>query len=170
MPRRAEREPCSALEGWGDVRKMKHRNPLVCLRLAKNCAEDKAFNRTARSKALVLQVPHDSAVWRKPVVSIQGSAELSRAKCLNKSALFRRELRLRAVGRGGWMFPSTSPAAHTLSPMSSDKLLKCRLTPPMMSLPTPPCPDEVPSASLGCTGAGQRCLWVSALGFTPRPF
>lgn len=48
----------SAGEDMYSIRTMKHRNLLVCLKLIKNYAENKAFNLHVRNKAFVFKVQY----------------------------------------------------------------------------------------------------------------
>lgn len=64
----------SAAKDVYNIRMMKHRNLLLCLRVTKNYAENKAFNLSVRNKALVFRY---NTLWREYVISILGSPELS---------------------------------------------------------------------------------------------
>lgn len=50
--------PCSAGKDVYSIRMMKHRNLLLCLRVTKNYAENKAFHLSVRNKALVFEVQY----------------------------------------------------------------------------------------------------------------
>lgn len=49
---------CSAGKDVYSFGTMKHRNLLICLRVTKNYAENKAFNLSVRNKALVFEVQY----------------------------------------------------------------------------------------------------------------